>query len=163
MRLISHYIFTAGILIFINVHIISFFRAFSISIIVSFMANFFIDSLGHKMKKLRNINIYSRTPLTHTFDRSIIFGILAAMLIILIIPKYDLNHNIITACLISGLIAGPSHMILDVFTENGIFIRKNKKWKRFALMHLKYNNKIINAIVIFIGISLFFLSYKMFS
>ncbi|WP_231961145.1 DUF1286 domain-containing protein [Saccharolobus sp. A20] len=39
--------------------------------------------------------------------------------------------------IINGIIVGPSHMLLDLFTERGIYVKKNGKWKRFALSHYK--------------------------
>nr|WP_255430345.1 hypothetical protein [Sulfolobus sp. NOB8H2] len=51
-----------------------------------------------------------------------------------------------------GLIVGPSHILLDVFTERGIYIKRNGKWRRFALAHFSYDNPAINGLVIIAGV-----------
>ncbi|AAT42682.1 DUF1286 domain-containing protein [Picrophilus oshimae] len=160
MKLTSHYVFTAGILTFINAHFMPFFRAFSLSVIISFISNFIIDSLGHSHSKNNKIN--ARTPLTHTFERSMAWGSFSSFIIMaLAILNSNINKQFLIMCIVSGIISGPSHMLLDLFTEKGIYIKKNKKWVRFAVMHLRYNNKTANAIAIITGIIMIIISYKM--
>jgi hypothetical protein len=45
-------------------------------------------------------------------------------------------------------------MILDVFTEKGIYVKKNGVWTRFALAHYKYNDPLANGLAMFVGLVL---------
>jgi len=42
-------------------------------------------------------------------------------------------------------------MLLDVFTERGIYVKRNGRWVRYALAHFKYNDPIVNTLAVFIG------------
>jgi hypothetical protein len=44
-------------------------------------------------------------------------------------------------------------MLLDVFTERGIYVKRNGKWKRFALA-LSYDNPLANSSAILLGWSI---------
>ena len=55
-----------------------------------------------------------------------------------------------------SLLNGPSHMLLDVFTERGIYVKRNGKWKRFALAHFSYDNPIVNGLAILLGVIMLF-------
>jgi len=57
----------------------------------------------------------------------------------------------IVPAVIAGIVVGPSHMLLDAFTENGIFKKENGQWVRFALAHRKYNDPLANGITIALG------------
>jgi hypothetical protein len=61
------------------------------------------------------------------------------------------NAEIFTA-LIGGILVGPSHMLLDVFTERGIYVKRNGKWRRFALAHFSYDNPLVNGLAILLGV-----------
>ncbi|MEJ2775809.1 hypothetical protein WIW90_06225 [Sulfolobaceae archaeon RB850M] len=44
------------------------------------------------------------------------------------------DEELLFLALVSSL-NGPSHMLLDVFTERGKYVRKNGGWRRVALAH----------------------------
>jgi len=160
MKLITHYIFTTGILTLINSLFIPVFYAFLYAFIISITINFVIDRFGHKIINKRHIRIKR----THSVDNSIFVGLLLSLTLITLNEYYYnaiIINNEIISIFIDGLIAGPSHLFLDAFTCGGIFVKKNRKWKRFAFMHLKYNNKIINLLSIFSGMLFIIISIKL--
>jgi len=161
MKLRTHYVFTLGILNLIGVFFLNFYTSFLLSAIISFISNTIIDRLGHVKKYSRRIGtFYSRTPLTHTFPRSIFWGFVSSLPFnfLFYYTKIISQQDFIIASALS-LVAGPSHMFLDIFTENGIYVKKNGSWRRFALAHFDYNNVFINSFFIIIGIIMIILSY----
>jgi len=42
-------------------------------------------------------------------------------------------------------------MLLDVFTERGIYVKRNGRWVRYALAHFRYNDPLANTLAVFIG------------
>ncbi|WP_338598500.1 DUF1286 domain-containing protein [Sulfolobus tengchongensis] len=161
MLLRTHYIFSIGLLALVD-SILSheyFYYILIVAGIVSVIANTLIDRIGHKEIITRYGYIPVRTPLTHTWFRSIVWGLLSITPIIALLAFYDYeSHNFIydTSLLfiivIDGLIVGPSHMLLDVFTERGIYVKKKGRWARYALAHFKYNNPGVNGLAILAGI-----------
>ena len=148
MKLITHYIFSAGVLSLALAPLSPYHLA--VAFVVSLVANTVIDKLGHKEIATAHGVVHSRTPLTHTFPRSIGWGIASAM------PLLLFYHS--AALLIAGLLVGPTHMILDVFTEKGIFVKKNGKWRRFALAHFRYNDPAVNGLAVVAGLVMLYLS-----
>ncbi|AWR96983.1 DUF1286 domain-containing protein [Acidianus sulfidivorans JP7] len=156
MKLRSHYIFSTGLLTLFNSLIISdFYINVIISGIISVISNSIIDNLGHEIRG----PYIARTPRTHTIPRSILWGVIPSIILIVIFElvasllfgsDYAFQLYFVTIFL-DGIIVGPSHMLLDVFTEKGIYIKKNNRWTRFALAHFKYNNPIVNGLAILIG------------
>jgi len=55
-----------------------------------------------------------------------------------------------------ALLNGPSHMLLDAFTERGIYVKRNGKWRRVALAHFSYDNPAVNGLAILLGILMLF-------
>lgn len=165
MKLRTHYIFSAGLIsLFLSLLFrIDFFDNLTISLLVSILGNTVIDGLGHKETTTRFGEIPVRTPLTHTVPRSVIWG-LVSTLPLLPIPLYLTHYYywkslFFISILISGILVGPSHMLLDAFTEKGIYVKKNGKWRRFALAHFKYDNPLVNGLAIFAGATMLYLSY----
>jgi hypothetical protein len=132
---------------------------------VSAVANTLIDKLGHEMVNVNGKFIPRRTPLTHTWFRSVLWGFGLSVPIFMILPPvyhYYQLWNPIILMIVYGLSVGPSHMLLDVFTEKGIYVKKDGKWVRFALAHFKYNDPFINTLAIITGILLLLLSFGVF-
>ncbi len=142
MKLRTHYIFSTGLLSLLDSVLFHeyFYYTLILSGIVSVIGNFLIDRIGHKEIVTRYGYIPVRTPLTHTIPRSVIWGIVSIVpvLILLLIYYYGfsyheyyfslLNNKVILLTLLNGLVVGPSHMLLDVLpkeestlknTENG--------------------------------------------
>ncbi|MEM3358803.1 MAG: DUF1286 domain-containing protein [Metallosphaera sp.] len=146
MKLVAHYVFTTGVLALLSSPILGFYEAVTISFFISWTGNTLIDRLGHELKG----GYIRRTPRTHTLFRSLFWGVLPSipLFIIFLNPLY----------LVMGGISGPSHLLLDVFTEKGIYRKKNGRWIRFALAHFSYNNPLVNGLAILIGGGLIYLA-----
>ncbi|QXJ32530.1 DUF1286 domain-containing protein [Saccharolobus shibatae] len=172
VRLRTHYIFSTGLLTLLDSVLFHeyFYYTLILSGIVSVIGNSLIDRIGHKEITTRYGYIPVRTPLTHTIPRSVIWGIISVIpiLILLLIYYYgfsyheyyfSLNNKVILLTLLNGLVVGPSHMLLDVFTERGIYVKKYGKWRRFALAHFRYDNPAINGLAIIAGAVMIYLAY----
>ncbi|EZQ02029.1 hypothetical protein CM19_11190 [Candidatus Acidianus copahuensis] len=151
MKLRTHYVFSTGLLTLFTYFLYPALITPIVAGLISIIGNLTIDKLGHEIRG----KYISRTPRTHTLPRSIGWGILLSLPFV--ITLFFLNFNFIIG-IIDGFLVGPSHMLLDVFTERGIYIRKNKRWTRFALAHFRYDNLVINSLAIFIGIVMLYVA-----
>jgi hypothetical protein len=155
MKLRSHFVFSVGLLVLVTSFIVSsFYFSLLVSSFISVLGNSVIDKLGHREVLTRRGQVPVRTPLTHTLPRSVFWGLIASIpVIILLSLLYGIvfNAEIFTA-LIGGILVGPSHMLLDVFTERGIYVKRNGKWRRFALAHFSYDNPLVNGLAILLGV-----------
>jgi hypothetical protein len=149
MLLRTHYIFTSGLLSLLsNIILPKHFELVIASVIVAVASNTIIDKLGHEIRG----GIPRRSPLTHTPLRSIFWGILPGIPIIIFLNNYIF--------LIPCLFSGPSHLFLDIFTEKGIYVRRNNRWKRFYISRFRYDNKVLNGIASTLGIIMLYLSLQ---
>ena len=121
--------------------------SFFLSSAVAVLGNSLIDRLGHKTG--RGL-IPVRTPLTHTLPRSVLWGWVPSLILI------PLNSYEVIIISLIALLNGPSHMLLDVFTERGIYVKRNGKWRRVALAHFSYDNPAVNGLAILLGILMLF-------
>ena len=158
MKIKTHNIFTIGILTavgaFLTMPVFSFLFASFITII----SNQLIDTLGHE----KNKDGYPvRTPLTHTLFRSILWGLIPALIALLffhILLKHtqifkNINAiNVSILIFLQGILSGPLHLALDYITEGGVFVKKNGKYVRTALAHIKYNDPVWNILFQFLGV-----------
>ena len=99
-------------------------------------------------------------PRTHTVYRSILWGLLLSLpigVLYFVFPSFLFVFSVI----LDGLLVGPSHMILDVFTERGIYHKVNGKWRRIAFAHFSYNNPLANGLVILLGILMLFAAMEL--
>jgi uncharacterized membrane protein len=156
MLLRTHYVFTTGLLTFLGTLAT---REPVLSVVfaglVSVLANSLIDYLGHEVRG----SFVARTPRTHTWLRSVAWGSIAtafAMGLIGYIVHGLRLGDLVALATISTVLAGPSHMLLDVFTEKGIYVKRDGKWTRFALAHFRYNDPLANGLASLIGVSLIF-------
>ena len=157
MKLVTHYVFSTGLLTLLSSIFLNFYNAFLLSSIIAVIGNTIIDRLGHKEIHTRRGLIPVRTPLTHTVPRSVLWGWLPALVLIVISALTGYHKGVIVVSLIA-LLNGPSHMFLDVFTENGIYVKKNGRWRRFALAHFSYDNPLVNGMAIMAGIMMLFVA-----
>ncbi len=162
MKLKTHNIFTIGILTAVGSFFTNPVASLISADILSLTANQIIDSLGHKA----NAQGYLvRTPFTHTIVRSVLWSLIPAVVLFLLLgslgklPVLHLNGHQPYWILLQGILAGPLHMCLDMITEGGIFRRKNGRFQRFAVAHIKYNNIFWNIFFQLIGIGLVFLIF----
>jgi hypothetical protein len=154
MKLRTHYVFSLGLLSLLDSLLLSdFLEVIIISGIISVTANNVIDYLGHEIRG----KYVSRTPRTHTLPRSIGWGLLTTVPIVLAL--YFLSSTeLILITILDGVIVGPSHMLLDVFTERGIYHKVNGRWRRIALAHFSYDNPIVNGLAIIAGVIMLFVA-----
>ena len=161
MKLQAHYVFSTGLLTFFGTLLTHhFYTSLFFSGVVAILGNTLIDRFGHEIRSVYGREIVRRTPLTHTLPRSAVWGFIPALVLILLY-YYVYNYadeELLFLALVS-LLNGPSHMLLDVFTERGIYVKRNGKWKRFALAHFSYDNPAVNWIAILFGILMLFTSY----
>jgi len=156
MKLRTHYIFSSGLLSLITVFFVPFLYAVFVAGLISFIGNSFIDYFGHEIKG----KYISRTPRTHTVYRSILWGLLLSLpigVLYFVFPSFYFVFSVI----LDGLLVGPSHMLLDVFTERGIYHKVNGKWRRIALAHFSYNNPLANGLAILLGILMLFAAMEL--
>ncbi|MEM3827768.1 MAG: DUF1286 domain-containing protein [Conexivisphaerales archaeon] len=140
MKLKTHIAFSLGISTFVlRLLGTPIFETLIIAIIVALFANHLIDALGHEG--------HARTPLTHTPLRSIAWSLLSVPLAVL-----PYGPSSLPAALTAAVLAGPSHMLLDAFTEHGIYVKRNGRWRRFALAHIRSNDPIANALALLLGL-----------
>ena len=74
MKLVTHYVFSTGLLTLLSSFFLNFYTAFFLSSIIAVLGNSLIDRLGHKEIQTRRGLIPVRTPLTHTLPRSVLWG-----------------------------------------------------------------------------------------
>ena len=155
MKLVTHYVFSTGLLTLLSSFFLNFYTAFFLSSIIAVLGNSLIDRLGHKEIQTRRGLIPVRTPLTHTLPRSVLWGWLPSLILI------PLNSYEVIIISLIALLNGPSHMLLDVFTERGIYVKRNGKWRRVALAHFSYDNPAVNGLAILLGILMLFASTQL--
>nr|WP_011225227.1 DUF1286 domain-containing protein [Sulfolobus islandicus]CAG38270.1 hypothetical protein [Sulfolobus islandicus] len=158
MKLKTHYVFSTGLLTLLSTLLThQFYTSLIFSGIVSVLGNTLIDRAGHEIRNVYGREIIRRTPLTHTLPRSIFWGLIPALgLITFYYYMYGhISEETLLLTLVS-LLNGPSHMLLDMFTERGIYVKRNGKWKRFALAHFSYDNPIVNGLAILLGVIMLF-------
>ncbi|MEW9492607.1 MAG: DUF1286 domain-containing protein [Candidatus Aramenus sulfurataquae] len=167
MQLRTHYVFTLGLLILADSFLLrNFILSLSLSLVVSVLANSLIDGLGHRELHTPKGDIITRTPLTHTFPRSVVWGIISSLPLVASIYYFNTLQyepsafKLIALSLVDGAIAGPSHLVLDVFTEKGVFVKRGGKWRRFALAHFSYSNPFANGVAIAVGLVMIYLAFS---
>ena len=158
MKLKTHYLFSTGLLTLVNTMAVhNVYVSLVLAGLVSVLGNTLIDRLGHEMVWAGGEYIPRRTPLTHTLPRSVLWGLLSALPVIALAyyayPHYYFTKDALVLA-IDGLLVGPSHMLLDVFTEKGIYVKRDGRWRRFALAHLRYDDPAANGLASAAGVLL---------
>ncbi|BCU66572.1 hypothetical protein HS7_00090 [Sulfolobales archaeon HS-7] len=154
MKLITHYLFSIGVMFF-SVSLFLNVNPFTLLLVLSVFSvagNVLIDRLGHEVRG----GYIRRTPRTHTLGRSVFWGILPA--IPLILYAYLFNSYIALVIFLSCVLIGPLHIFLDSLTERGIYVRSGGRWRRFSLASFRYNNPVINGWFCLIGVLLLYVS-----
>jgi len=153
MKLRTHYVFSLGLLFLVDSLIVgNSLYLLILTGIISVVANNIIDFLGHETKG----KYIARTPTTHTLPRSIGWGLLVTIPIGITFYYLYPDYYLVVTIVLDGVIVGLSHMLLDIFTERGIYHKVNGKWKRIALAHFSYNNPFVNGLAILVGILMLF-------
>ena len=136
--------------------------------IISCLGNRIVDKLGHKKVQSNKGEVLVRTQRTHTVPRSIAWGLLSTLpfLAYLLVISYFFSTYLkmpsdflyyfvlvnFAPAIIAGIIVGPSHMLLDIFTEKGIYKKKDGQWARFALAHRRFDDSLANNTALALGI-----------
>ncbi|WP_126449724.1 DUF1286 domain-containing protein [Sulfodiicoccus acidiphilus] len=151
MRLSTHYVFTTGMLSILGWGT-NFYYGLILASLISLSSNTIIDRLGHEVRG----GYVRRTPRTHTLGRSILWGLIPSFFIFLFL--FLVSGGLLFQILSMGIVAGPSHLLLDAFTEKGIYVKNGGRWTRYALAHFRYNNPFANGAAIITGVLLMLLS-----
>ena len=170
MKIKTHNIFTIGILTAVGSFFTTFVFSFLFASFIAIISNQLIDTIGHENEEINYIKADGtkgviiepvRTPLTHTLFRSILCGLIPSLIALLcfhILLKHtpvfkNINtRGILILIFLQGILSGPLHLALDYITEGGVFIKKNGKYVRTALAHIKYNDPVWNIFFQFIGV-----------
>ncbi|BAB66941.1 hypothetical protein STK_18500 [Sulfurisphaera tokodaii str. 7] len=159
MKLRTHYVFSLGVISLVLVFLSNnFFVSFFVAAYSSILGNSLIDKIGHRELLTGRGYIPVRSPLTHTYPRSVLWGLLPTIPLIFLI-HYMYGYYALIEVLVSGVIVGPTHMFLDMFTEAGVYVKKRGRWRRFALAHYRYDNPAVNGLAIFAGFLLLLIAY----
>ena len=163
MLLRTHYAFSTGLLTFLGTLIAGDpLDTLVFAGAVSVLANSIIDYLGHEMVRVEGEYLPKRTPLTHTWFRSILWGSVSTAIVTFLAYFASISSyygyfqlkELIALAVICGVLVGPSHMFLDIFTEKGIYVKRDGRWVRYALTHFKYNDPLANGLATIVGIIL---------
>ena len=157
MKTRTHNIFTTGVLTLTGALFIAPVYSFISAALISVISNNIIDKYGHETNRFGET---VRTYRTHSPLRALFWGFTPALVLIAVVP-YLRNSFIFPVpayfyCLSAqGLLAGELHLLLDLPTEDGIFINK----KHVALGHFAYNNPLVNLAAAGAGFLLIYLAF----
>jgi hypothetical protein len=162
MKLKTHDIFSAGVLTALGLILTNPVNSLTTACILSFVGNGAIDKFGHKKN---GAGIPIRTYKTHSFIRSVIYGFLPALFVFLAAKYLYLNGFVnlpanIDWILLQGIFIGPLHLAIDIITEDGIFVKKNGRFQRFALAHIKYDSFLWNSVFKIVGLFIIFFIFR---
>jgi len=171
MKLFTHYVFSAGILLYLTA-VLGNAGLYIVSAMWSAIAvNWVIDVFGHDnkpapspYKTIPSSWVHPYHPVrafrTHSVFTAPFIGIIVTVLPVFIgveaigqpifpyIPPLSVTLKVLCAF---GVISAFSHLFLDSLTEGGIYIIH-----RFALAHLSYNNFYANTVAILFGFALIY-------
>ena len=189
MKTKTHNLFSIGVLTAIGYLFTTPVASFISAGILSIIGNTVIDTFGHKKKKVylpednknhsrlfsfgrknkkkKEVVIPVRTYKTHSLLRATIWGLLPAIFLTVAMLHLPRNKFLPSGfqywISIQGLFVGPLHLLLDMPTEGGIFVKKNGRFQRFALAHIKYDDLFWNTVFQLIGIAFVILTFYKFN
>ncbi|MEM2203920.1 MAG: DUF1286 domain-containing protein [Sulfolobales archaeon] len=141
MRLFSHIVAGIGAGSIASMLYGNHYGAFLYIVILSFVINIIID-LGHT--RIRGIVI--RSPYTHEALNSIVISILVGSIVWIAIGNLygvSLHASLSASLLISG-----SHLLGDLITRGGIYVRIGANMLRISLADYSYKDPLANAIYV---------------
>jgi hypothetical protein len=173
MKLFSHYAFSFGVSLatfgaISRASFVSFGTESKLSyvfslFVISAFTNKLIDALGHEIRG----GFASRSPRTHTLSRAGLIGAFTALGVSLALPyvlasiQGDPVYAVrpfqsdsaffIAFSPFLGFVCGSSHIILDAFTERGVYTKKKGRWVRIAFAHFTYDNPLLNFLALLFG------------
>ncbi|MDA4136883.1 MAG: DUF1286 domain-containing protein [Thaumarchaeota archaeon] len=149
MKELTHYIFSFGAS-FYALSALGQLSWYSIAVALwlSLSVNYVIDALGHSM-----VGIPSRTRLTHSIFTAPVWGGLISSTSVFVFSQATYSSPPIAVLgfwTAAGALIAMGHLLLDSMTQAGVYYWRN----RIALSHFKYDNPVLNAGFILIGLGL---------
>lgn len=160
MKLITHYIFSIGLVAFVVAKFLPSPAAATTATLVgfglAFIVNFVVDTLGHRRKFVDTPQGYQKVPartrLTHSIFTAPIWGAFIGWGLLGVLLNETMPIVIWAAEI--GVIVAAGHLLLDSFTMAGVYSFKN----RIAIAHWQYNSLLGNGLFMLIGVTLIALS-----
>jgi len=156
LKAITHDVFSLGVGLYLLSYVD---RPPTLSLLVlvvwlSFATNELIDALGHATRGGRPV----RSFWTHSVFSAPVLGIVGALVSARLLDTV-LGRAMTTpqALFVAwlGAVLAYSHILLDAFTEGGVYIGR----RRVALAHLRYDNMILNGAFTGLGVLLVLASF----
>ena len=104
----------------------------AVAAVLSALINPAMDYLGHESGR--------RVPRTHEPMHAAALGAAVGAAAGLALGLH------VAYCALAGAAVSLSHLLLDAFTEHGIYVRRGGRYRRFALAHLRYNDPAANGL-----------------
>lgn len=123
MKLATHSVFSSGVVFFLS------FRVFSLDLYTSLLLStlsivmqYAIDFASHEVRD----GIVRRTPLFHSFTGAILISAIFTLLFHIVVRSTEALVPGAIVCVASSL----THLLLDFFTEKGIYVNRRRIVKR---------------------------------
>lgn len=150
MKSQTHVWFSLGTSFYPLAHLVGLTPALILAVALSAVVNFLIDALGHE----RRGGVPRRTPATHDPVNAAALGAATGGLV-----GWALGHWFGSHIAVHGVWAGAyvalGHLLLDLFTGHGIYIRRGGRYRRVAKGRLRYDDKLANTLASLLGVVLF--------
>lgn len=121
-----------------------------LSIYLSTAINWAIDSVaGHKG--------FKRTPYTHSVLGASTISIIVIMPVLFFIYSYSLKNiltKLITSLTLISIVIGYTHLLLDLFTVDGVYLFWPLSRKKISLLKVRYDNFIANTLITLVSITI---------
>lgn len=113
----------------------------------SIVINYIVDSIGGHRG-------YRRSPHTHSIIGSAIISILVSLPIIIAVRSLSLSipKEIQLSLLALAILVGLSHVLLDMFTADGVYPLWPFKKTKVSLLQTRYDNLILNILMIIVSL-----------
>lgn len=158
MRLIAHYVFTAGVMAYV-VEALRLPEALLLMTLWSIAINKFIDAAGHKRRGKEKHP--TRSWRTHSIYTAPLWGAALTLAPAWLVWWLGLVPTImgpgVAAMALLGVLAALSHLFLDSLTEAGIYTTPHH---RVVLAHLRYDSAVGNGLAVLAGLILLFLAFS---
>ena len=154
MKRSTHNVFSLALCLWVSklLHIEPVIISVLLSLMLTVFINWFIDSVaGHKG--------FRRTPHTHSILGALIISLLLSLGIyaITLLLGILMSMALLTKLIALALTSAFSHLLLDIFTANGIALLWPFKKRRFLIIGMRYDDPMLNAIIISLSILIIFI------
>lgn len=153
MKELAHYAFSVGASVY-ALSVLGFFSlpAVVASVWLSLSVNYVIDILGHSHQPYP-----SRTRLTHSVFTAPVWGALVSLASVVAFTQVTAGSTqpmVVIPWVFAGVLIAIGHLFLDSFTQAGVYYWKH----RVAIAHFRYDNPLLNASFVLVGLTLLALS-----